>query len=131
MAIVSLKVTSFLSYHRLITCYYAVYYPITASFDHWIFPSNDILPPWQHLDIDTSVSDGYVLEGIDSDAALYRDRTCRVTGSHSALKCAHIIPAEEQLWFNANCMAIQPDISDIDSLSNTITLRRDVYALWK
>ncbi|KAI1468547.1 uncharacterized protein F4812DRAFT_427249 [Daldinia caldariorum] len=109
----------------------AVYYPFTPDFDHWVFPHNDIPPPWQCVqigDVDTVQTD------IAAATLTRDDERCRITNSMTALDAAHIIPAAELAWFDANSMALDTGSGSgsgsIDSIYNRIALRKDVHHLW-
>ncbi|KAI0111744.1 hypothetical protein F4814DRAFT_423466 [Daldinia grandis] len=63
-------------------------------------------------------------------ATLNRDVTCRITNSYTPLERAHIIPSNENPWFKANAMGFYTGPGRIDSLHNSIALRKDVHYLW-
>ncbi|KAI0111454.1 hypothetical protein F4814DRAFT_422529 [Daldinia grandis] len=106
-------------------------YPFTPSFDHWVFPHEDLPPPWKNVDISPMPLDNSTwLDGDARPAALSRDVTCRISKSHMALECAYIIPTSENPWFKANCMGLYAGAAKIGSLQNSIILRKDVHHLW-
>ncbi|KAI2778998.1 hypothetical protein F4815DRAFT_222234 [Daldinia loculata] len=106
-----------------------VHYPFTPTFDHWIFPHGDLPPPWQKV----AISQPACTAGLSDDsrqATLTRDQTCRITNSYTALERAHIIPSSANRWYRANAMGLYTGPMGIDSMENSMALRRDVHHLW-
>ncbi|KAI0113330.1 hypothetical protein F4814DRAFT_421468 [Daldinia grandis] len=103
-----------------------IHYPFMANFNHWIFPHDDIPPPWQAIPVFRHLSN----ELLDNWAiTISRNETCRITNSYTPLERAHIIPSSEHEWYRVNAMHFYSG-ANIDALENSLTLRKDVHHLW-
>ncbi|KAI8956438.1 hypothetical protein F5Y11DRAFT_353827 [Daldinia sp. FL1419] len=105
------------------------YYPFTPTFDHWVFPHDDIPPPWQCVEISGDFKELMFEKDISAET-IYRDKSCRITKSFVALESAHIIPSSEEPWFIANCMGLETGHAGINCVQNLMALRKDVHHLW-
>lgn len=61
-----------------------------------------------------------------------RDQTCRISDAEEACEMAHIIPAQEQAWFDKNGMWRYSGCShrSIGAVSDMMRLRRDLHSLF-
>lgn len=86
-------------------------YPIVPSFKDWEFP-HDRLPSWW----------------APTHSQAVPSRRCAVTNTIYAPTLAHIVPKEEQQWFNKNGMGLYGGGSrTLDDTHNFIPLKADLY----
>lgn len=108
-------------------------YPITIDFRDWVFPHDNLPPPWRT--ITTSPMPATVMAGDLPNATrtitMSRDRSCRITQACGGLEQAHIIPRAYENWFSANDMSRysfnEGSVPAILDLANTLLLRADIH----
>ncbi|KAH8890487.1 hypothetical protein GQ53DRAFT_177621 [Thozetella sp. PMI_491] len=91
-------------------------YAIIPSFQDWEYPHS----------YNSSLQWPGIQEGIDSNH-------CAITRYTSALEKAHLVPREEQAWFNQNGMRAyggDTEPNNIDTPSNLISIRADLHTLF-
>ncbi|KAF5019789.1 hypothetical protein F66182_8158 [Fusarium sp. NRRL 66182] len=87
-------------------------YSIVPSFKDWQFP-HDRLPDWW---VAPSATQGL------------HNKRCAITNTSYAFTWAHLIPREEQAWFNKNGMGVYGGGSHtIDDPHNILPLKADLY----
>ncbi|MCJ1344405.1 hypothetical protein MMC31_002608 [Peltigera leucophlebia] len=85
-------------------------YPIYTSFEQWQFPHGSFPTSWLALQNEQSEPALRLFaESSLNTATIFRDHTCRITGSQEATDVAHVIPRS------------------VNDLSNTILLRADLH----
>ncbi|MCJ1469132.1 hypothetical protein MMC07_007765 [Pseudocyphellaria aurata] len=105
-------------------------YPIVPTFAEWVFPHNHLPSFWAAKDSRTwpSISPAAsVASRVNS-----RDQTCRISDAEEACEMAHMIPAQEQAWFNKNVMWRYSDreLQNIGTVNNMMRLRKDLHSLF-
>ena len=107
-------------------------YAIYPSFEHWPFPHDDLLPPYDQ-------AAPRVLTQINmtgtTQAVLNRDERCLVSGSRDkqVLQRAHLCPKGSSTWFVQNDMSEYNQFpyltgdSITEDVANAITLRQDIH----
>ncbi|KLU91773.1 hypothetical protein MAPG_10722 [Magnaporthiopsis poae ATCC 64411] len=104
-------------------------YPVIPSFHHWRFPHGNLPKPWRDLRLP-----GFVCPANSKDAAMERDRTCRMSGYSDALHRAHLVPVAEGAWFADNDMeryCSKPnEVAPMNGFRNVLMLRQDLHFLF-
>ncbi|ATY67459.1 C6 transcription factor [Cordyceps militaris] len=102
-------------------------YPIVPSFQHFIFPHNNLPPTWNTPELELQSSLRL------RDTVHTRDKSCRITASVLGNEVAHLIPQKEDAWFAANHMhlyAMRAEVSSLNATndtSNALLLRSDLH----
>ncbi|SPO07719.1 uncharacterized protein DNG_10414 [Cephalotrichum gorgonifer] len=96
-------------------------YPVVPSFQDWEFPHGTMPQTWTSL---TSPS----ISGLPSSLGSAQQR-CAITNHSSGLTVAHIIPVEENEWFQRNDMARYSihRVGALDGPQNVVSLRADIH----
>ncbi|TQV90283.1 HNH endonuclease domain-containing protein [Cordyceps javanica] len=100
-------------------------YPTVPSFEHFVFPHNNLPPTWNVPELK--------LPSRPRDSIHTRDKSCRITASVLGNEVAHLIPQKEDAWFAANQMTMyaarteaSPSNATNDT-SNALLLRSDLH----
>ena len=107
-------------------------YAIYPSFEHWPFPHDNLLPPYNQAA--PRVLNQINMTGT-TQAVLNRDERCLVSGSRDkqVLQRAHLCPKGSSTWFLQNDMSEYNEISDLtgdamtEDVANAIALRHDIH----
>ncbi|KAK1762450.1 hypothetical protein QBC33DRAFT_461377 [Phialemonium atrogriseum] len=106
-------------------------YPVIPSFDHWRFPHDEIPHLWSDLTIPHFAAPPILKH---KPAAMFRNKTCRMSGYVDATEAAHLVPLAAGHWFNPNdikrycCLAY--DAFPINDENNLLLLRKDIHHLF-
>ncbi|KAI9767691.1 MAG: hypothetical protein M1840_005563 [Geoglossum simile] len=114
-------------------------YPVCPTFQHWVFPHNNLPPSWLQSAPPPQPYSSLpfpVPQALSSlgSAVLLRDGSCRMSNHRDGVQRAHLCPREENSWFLSNEMerynlnGILPRDYLIDDLNNVMALRSDLHS---
>jgi hypothetical protein len=105
-------------------------YPVVPSFAEWSFPHDDLPSFW--ASDDNSAWPTLSPAASATSIVTARDLTCRISGMEEACEMAHIIPTQEQEWYDKNSMrrCIGSNQKGIGDVSNMILLRKDLHFIF-
>ncbi|KAI9659669.1 MAG: hypothetical protein M1829_006577 [Trizodia sp. TS-e1964] len=103
-------------------------YHVTREFNEWLFPHSFLPPVWRDLAYLPPQRTARPSAQSQSQLAIRRDGTCRITGAaYSGYQIAHLCPRTQLLWFTDNGMARYTTTAGIDCARNLIMLRADLH----
>ncbi|KAI9651979.1 MAG: hypothetical protein M1829_001992 [Trizodia sp. TS-e1964] len=111
-------------------------YPIVPSFQHWLFPHDDFPAEWSAMEPEDNEPPAPppAPSGLTAYVSA-RDKHCRVSelGGSDYFARAHLVPAAEKDWFDANGMDdynFNQQLSGkyiTDDVCNAMALRADIH----
>jgi len=113
-------------------------YAIYPSFQHWVFPHNNLPQDWTTSVGEQSASarqngNATAAQSTLSATGINRDGGCVITASNDYIIAAHLCPRSEKDWFFKNGMAaynVNANLTIthvVDDVSNAISLRPDLH----
>ncbi|GME32278.1 hypothetical protein MMC29_000718 [Neofusicoccum parvum] len=86
-------------------------YPVVPSFREWRFPHDELPAVWQAAAAACEARVAPVRAASDLSTALaLRDGSCRMSGCEETCRVAHLVPRQEEAWFDANAMLLRADL---------------------
>ncbi|RDW57457.1 hypothetical protein BP6252_13795 [Coleophoma cylindrospora] len=109
-------------------------YPIVPTFKEWSFPHDNLHPLWQREECVPVAQSRFAAPSSLSNAVLYRDQSCRISGFSEGTQAAHLCPRNEETWFQRNEMSrynLNPLLiatMPLEDTSNALLLRQDLHS---